>query len=318
LTYVVVRGGHGKTELCQQIIEAVALQAWEDWNQLRAWHETWIAGGRQGASVPEPGKCPGALYIMLGNMTRKQMITRTAARHSGVSLKTLRRGTLDMEQGVRVRGARDTVLRMPLEIVDDCPSTIPAVLGEMRRFAQRRPLVMCVVDNMSDILSVVPQEKMYSTAIGGAKQLKEHGAKELHCAVWLLMHTNSGQENNLRRDEVPRPRVPWSIEKDADFAFGIVRPFKYLDPAEPVQPKKLNAEGQEVFARIRREWQDKREPWPTGVRNVAELNPIKLREQDSDEADELARLYFDGRQQRFFDAVRQDAPASFDEGWGNT
>jgi len=51
---------------------------------------------------------------------------------------------------------------------------------------------------------------------------------------------------------------------------------------------------------------------------VAELNPIKLREQDSDEADELARLYFDGRQQRFFDAVKQDAPASFDEGWGNT
>jgi replicative DNA helicase len=75
LTYLIGDGGAGKTELCLQVGENVAMSLWD----------AWVAAG----SVPP---CPGVLYIMLGNMSRRQMIARTGARHSGVRLKTLRRG----------------------------------------------------------------------------------------------------------------------------------------------------------------------------------------------------------------------------------
>ena len=302
LTYLIGDGGAGKTELCLQVGENVAMSLWD----------AWVSAG----SVPP---CPGVLYIMLGNMSRRQMIARTGARHSGVRLKTLRRGEPDLEEADRLVMVRNTLVRMPIEFVDDCPPTTPAVLGEMRRFAKRRPLALCLVDNFSDILSSVPKEQMFSAAVGGTKALKEQGARELGAAVWLLMHTPSSDEQKPREGEIIRPRkIPWNTKKDADVAVGITRPFKFLRATIPETPKSASEKGREDWALIRKKWQDDRESWPTGVRNVAELNPIKLREQDSDEADELARLYFDGRQQRFFDAVKQDAPASFDEGWGNT
>ena len=284
LIYMIGAGGSGKTEMALQIAESVAAEA------LRIWR----AGGSEGI-------CPGVLYIMLGNMTARQLGARTAARAAAMRLGPIRRGTIDMEQGERLAMAGRTVLELPLEISDDGPSTIARVLGDMRRVAKRRPLVLTIVDNFSDMLSLAP-DKMFGTAIGITKSLKELGATATGSTVMLLMHLNSAAESGSKRTARPGPAdIPWGTKKDADAAFGVWRPAKYLDPNPPERPaKKLSAEGEEMYLKWKTEWEDKRQPWPVGIADITEVVPMKLREEE-DKADKVSRLKFDRDVHRFID-----------------
>ena len=293
LTYLIGAKAAGKTELSLQIAESVAV------NVLTSW----VAGGRE-------GQCPGVLYIMLGNMTATQLGARTAARAAGMRLAPIRRGTIDLEQGERLVRATDVVSQLPLEISDSGPSTLGRVLGDMRRVARKRPLVLTIIDNFSDMLSVAA-DKMFATAIGITKALKEQGANATNSAVLLLMHLNSSVDNgSTKRSPRPRPSdIPWQTGKDADFAFGIWRPYLYLDPDKPQPPsKKMSTDGQEWYAKALAEWNDKREPWPKGVRDVTEAVPMKLREDDSDSAGEIGKLRFDRDRHAFVD-VETEKPA---------
>jgi replicative DNA helicase len=290
LTFMLGAGAAGKSELALQIAEQVAQQA----------AATWLAAGK-------PGPCPGVLYIMLGNMTARQLGARSAARLSGVLLRDIRRGDIDMVAGERLVRGRDLALSIPLDISDTGPSTLARVLGDMRRAAKRRPLVLVVVDNFSDLLSV-SADKMFATAVAATKGLKESGAQAMRTAVLLLMHINSSVDSGAKgRSPRPRPSdIPWGTKKDADFAFGLFRPVLYVEPEPPVAPAKLTATGEEVFAKMRQEWADKREPWPVGVRDVTEVVPMKMREQDSEDANAIGRLRFDRGRHTFVDL---DAPA---------
>jgi replicative DNA helicase len=283
LTYMLGAGGAGKTEIALQIAESVATYALAEW----------VRGGQQ-------GKCPGVLYVMLGNMTARQLGARMAARYAQMRVAPIRRGDIDMEQGVRLVEAGKQVVQLPLEISDDGPSTLGRVLGDMRRVARRRPLVLTIVDNFSDMLSMAP-DKMFGTAIGITKALKEQGATAFGSSVMLLMHLNSSVDAAKNRSARPRPSdIPWGTKKDADSAFGVWRPIKYLE-AEPEQVKgKLNAQGEELNAKWRREWSDKREPWPVGIADITEVVPMKNREEE-DGAEAVGRLRFIRDLHRFED-----------------
>lgn len=291
LAYMVGAGGAGKTELALQIAEAVAESAYEEW----------VAGGQD-------GPCPGVLYIMLGNMTARQLGARTAARYAEMRLAPIRRGTLDMEQGIRLMDAGKAVVRLPLEISDTGPATMARVLGDMRRFAKRRPLVLTIVDNFSDILSMSP-DKMFGTAVAATQALKQ-GATTTGGTVLLLMHINSSVESNRQRSPRPRPSdIPWGTKKDADFAFGVWRPVKYLDPEPPtLGVKKMTAEGKELEAKWRQEWADKREPWPVGIADITEVIPMKLREEEDGNPDAIGKLRFDRSRHRFIDVDAEAKP----------
>jgi hypothetical protein len=224
----------------------------------------------------------------------------------------IRRGDIDMEQGIRLVEAGKQVVHLPLEISDDGPSTLGRVLGDMRRVARRRPLVLTIVDNFSDMLSMAP-DKMFGKAIGITKALKEQGATAFGSSVMLLMHLNSSVDAAKNRSARPRPSdIPWGTKKDADSAFGIWRPVQYLE-AEPEQVKgKLNAQGEELNAKWRREWSDKREPWPVGIADISEVVPMKLREEE-DGSDAVGRLRFVRDLHRFEDVDAQksaDVPAA--------
>jgi replicative DNA helicase len=290
LTYMLGAGGAGKSELALQIAESVATEVLAEW----------IRGGQQ-------GKCPAVLYVMLGNMTARQLGARMAARYAQMRVAPIRRGDIDMEQGIRLVEAGKQVVHLPLEISDDGPSTLGRVLGDMRRVARRRPLVLTIVDNFSDMLSMAP-DKMFGTAIGITKALKEQGATAFGSSVMLLMHLNSSVDAAKNRSAKPRPSdIPWGTKKDADSAFGIWRPVKYLE-SEPqqIQGKKLSAEGEELNAKWRREWSDKREPWPVGIADITEVVPMKNREEE-DGAEAVGRLRFIRDLHRFEDVDAQKA-----------
>lgn len=303
LTYVVGAGGSGKTELSLQVAEWVALRAMTKWS---------VAG--------KPGPCPGVLYIMLGNMTATQIGARTAARLSGVRLRSIRRGELDMLDGERLLAGREMALSIPLDISDSGPSTLARIVGDMRRVSKQRPLVLTVIDNFSDLLSV-SADKMFGTAIAVTKALKE-GAQAMHTAVMLLMHVNASVDGARNRSPRPRPSdIPWGTKKDADFAFGLWRPILYADP-EPPQPggNKPTKGGDEIYAMMRQKWADNREPWPLGVRDITEVVSMKLREEDDDRAGEIGKLRFDRSRQTFFDVGEAKPPAEAGqvsaEAWG--
>lgn len=289
LLYMVGPGKSGKTELALQIAESVAADALA----------MWIKGGQQ-------GKCPGVLYIMLGNMTSKQLGARIAARAAAVRAKSIRRGTLDLIDGERIAVASKDVLSLPGEFTTEGPSTLGRVLGDMRRMARRRPIAMVIVDNFSDMLSGAPDGNMFGLAIGITKGLKEMGATAFGCSVMLLMHMNSASESGKNRTARPRPTdIPWGTKKDADFAFGIWRPIKYIEQEpQQLQGKKLSAEGEELNAKWRREWSDKREPWPTGIADITEAVPMAMREED-DGDDAVGRLRFIRDLHRFEDVDAQ-------------
>lgn len=296
LLYMLGAGGAGKTEMALQIAESVAASVLTEW----------IRGGQQ-------GKCPAVLYIMLGNMNARQLGARSAARAAGIKLATIRRGTLDMVDGERlVRAAKD-VLHLPLEISDTGPSTIGRVLGDIRRIVRRRPVVFTIVDNFSDMLSLAP-DKMFGTAIGITKALKEQGATAFGSSVMLLMHLNSSVDSATKRSARPRPSdIPWGTKKDADFAFGIWRPVKYLDPNPPPRPaKKLSADGEEMFLKWETEWKDQREPWPVGIADVTEVVPMKIREEEEN-ADEPGKLRFDRTSHRFIDVESEKRASLWDQ-----
>jgi replicative DNA helicase len=283
LYYMVGAGEMGKTELALQIAENVAEQA----------YESWVAGG-------QVGPCPGVLYIMLGNMNATQLGARMAARYGGMRLSLIRKGEIDLESGLRLAEAGKQVVRLPLEISDVGPPTLARVLGDMRRFAKRRPLVLTVIDNFSDMLSMFP-DRMFGTAISITPALKTQGATPTQSAVMLLMHMNSSSENSQKRSPRPRPSdIPWGTKKDADAAIGVWRPVRYEEPEPPtLASKRLTPEGKELEAKMFKEWSDKREPWPIGLADISEVVPMKLREQDGNEA--IAKLRFDRNLHRFID-----------------
>ena len=291
LIYMVGAGKAGKTQLALQIAEHVAIKA----------RERWVNGGQQ-------GPCPGVLYIMLGNMKAKALGRRGVVRLSGVPLRALRHGNLDIEHGPRLKDALEYSQSIPLEIFDTGASTIGRVLGDMRRTASKRPLVLTVVDNFTDMLSIAP-DKMFATAVSTTKILKEQGASAMHTSVLLLMHLNSSIESGSR-NRSPRPRsgdIPWGTKKDADVAFGIHRPLVYLEKEPPARPaKRMSQEGESAYAELKKEWQEKFEPWPVGLKNITEVVPMALREEDG-EPPMIGRLLFDQARQTFYDVAVEEA-----------
>ena len=287
--YMVGASEAGKTELALQIAEGVAVNARRDWLNC---------GG--------DGVCPGVLYIVMGDMTADQLAVRSTARLAGVTRRSVARGDVDVAGAQRLLTAREMATEIPIEFSDSGPSTVARILGDIRRFKARRPLVMAIVDNFSDLLSV-SIDKMFGTAIAATKALKDQGAKDLNTSILLLMHTNSSKERDAKGARPTPADVPWNTKKDAHFAFGVYRPFLYLDPSAPKEPDFKNDHGKEAWAKIRQKWQDSREPYPIGVRDVTEIVPMKLREADDDNARDIGMLRFDRSANRFIDVKADEA-----------
>jgi len=282
LNYMVGASEGGKTELALQIAEGVAANA----------RQGWLDQGTK-------GMCPCVLYICLGDMTAQQMATRSAARLAAVPRRVIARGDADMDQAERVLIARNAAAEIPIEFSDTGASTVGRVLGDIRRVQSRRPVALVIVDNFSDFLSVAPHQ-MFGTAVASAKALKDQGAKDMNVCILVLMHTNSSREKDAKGARPTPQDIPWNTKIHAHFAFGVYRPFLYLDPSPPEEPDTLNDKGREVLAKIRRKWAEARDPYPNGVRNVTEIIPMKMREADDDGRD-IGILTFDRLANRFHD-----------------
>jgi replicative DNA helicase len=284
LIYMLGASQAGKSELAFQIAENVAVHV----------YNSWIAGGRK-------GKCPAVIYKMLGDMSTLQMGERMAARWAMMKRKDLHNGKIDMLNAEKLVQAEKDIISLPLEIIDTGPSTVGGVVGDIRRATRRRPVAFVVVDNFSDMLSVVP-DRMPQLALSITKTTKSLVTKKGGPALMMLMHVNSSVETERGRNGRLTPAdIPYKTKKDAHYAIGVRRPYLYL-PSEPEQIKgKLTAEGHEVNAKWRQEWQDQRESWPLGVANVSEITPMKAREED-EFFGKKGTLWFDRNVHRFFDA----------------
>ena len=282
LNYMVGASEGGKTELALQLAEGVATNA----------RAEWLANGGIGL-------CPGVLYICLGDMTPQQMATRSAARLAGVARRSIARGDVTVDEANRVMEARNLAAEIPIEFSASGASTVARILGEIRKFKARRPLALVIIDNFSDLLAVTP-DRMFGTAVAATKALKDQGAKDLDVCILLLMHTNSSREKDARGARPTKSDIPWATGKDGHYVFGVYRPALYLDLAPPEEPESLNDKGREAFRQIVTKWHNAREPWPTGVRDVTEIIPMKMREAD-DDGREIGILTFDRLANRFHD-----------------
>lgn len=278
LSYFLGMQKHGKTEICLQASEAVAEEAMREWE----------AGGCV-------GPCPCVLYITFSDMSAKRIAARTAARLSGVALAKLRRRELNLDDGAALIYARNRALWLPVEINDTGPATLMHVTERIRDVVRRRPTLLVVVDNYTNLLTKTDaRDQMARQAAGIAEGLKEC-ASEANVPLWLLMHTKQavGERANPR----PMPGdIPWGTGPFCDAAVGIWRPILFI-PKSP--PERLPGMTEERWSRLADEWHRKRDE----LRGITELVPLALREDDGGDGGQVARLKLNPDTRRFEEIV---------------
>lgn len=276
LIYLLGATGVGKTELALQLAETVALRARQTWE--------WSGGA---------GPCPGCLYLSW-DMTAEQLADRSAARLGRLRLRQIRYGELaDASVGQRLVEAERAALAIPVEIHDRVHPTLSHVAGEIRRFIQRRPCALAVVDNFSNLISHASDDTkgLFFKAISVTATLKRL-ATETGVPILLLMHMREGAKT--RPDPMPRyGDIPWGCDKDADIAFGIWRPLFGL-PSHP--PDRGKGQREEQHMAEVDQWHRRRDE----LANVTEVVSIKLREADGEHPSAL-RLIFDRDRHSFYD-----------------
>lgn len=263
LTYLAGLGEVGKTTLALQIAENVAVAAWQQW------------------SVRREGPCPGVLFFSF-DMTAEQLGRRSAARLGGISARKLRAGKLDDDVCRGLIAAQSLADQTPLEIDDGEPPNLARVLGGMRRFERRRPLVLTVVDNLSKLVGEAKaSDALLSLFLATTNALKKQ-ANRRGSPILLLLHL---PQTVAKRDN-PMPRrgdLPYGIHLHADTALALWRPELAL-PAKPPEQGRMK---DEAHAKLVDQWHKDRDR----LRNVAELVPLKLREDDGDSG--VVRLRYD-------------------------
>lgn len=292
LTYLLGLGGIGKTELAFQAAEYAAQAA----------RQKWLV--RYEADPEKAGPCPGALYISLGDMTAVQLAARSAARLGNGEARKIRRGELDADTAAALVRAAEAAISIPVELNLDTSPTSGAVKGEIRRFVARRPCVLVVIDNYSDLLSGTQSKDTSAVfqAIGITRDLKKL-AKDLEIPILLLMHFK--QAVGERPDPTPRHGdIPWGTGPQADSAVGVWRPILGLSKQPPPRPGKLSDKGEANYAKQVDEWHSKRKQ----LAGVTEFVPLKLREDDDGVGGTITRALFD-QQRRVF----SDIPSASDD-----
>lgn len=269
LIYLAALGESGKTELALQVAENIGT----------AVREEWIRDGQQGA-------CPGIPFFSF-DMSATQIATRTVGRLSGVMRRRIRRGELDAQEAYALVRARDKALTFPIEIYDDEPSTLARVVRDIRAFCRRRPCAVAIIDNLTKIVGEekpgTPLFPLYLLATNTLKKL----SKELKIPILLLIHL----PQSVAKREGSKPKrgdLPYGIHAHADYAIGLWRPILGLGEAL-VRGKSAEADAKAVA-----DWEAKKE----ALRDISELVPMKVREDDGD-GGQIARMRFDRALQRF-------------------
>lgn len=274
LTYFLGMQKHGKTELALQGSETVAFDAMKEWQ----------AAGAGGA-------CPCVLYITFSDMNARRIAARTAARLSGVALAKLRRREIDMTDGVALKFARDKALWLPVEINDTGPATPSHVAERIKDVVRRRPCLLVVVDNYTNLLTKTDgKDQMARQAASIAEGLKE-AASESNVPVWLLMHTKQavGERGNPR----PLPGdIPWGTGPFCDAAVGVWRPILFM---QKNAPERREYKSDELYQKRLNEWHEGR----NAMKGITEIVPLALREDDGGDGGQIAKLRLNPDTRRF-------------------
>jgi replicative DNA helicase len=279
LNYLAGLGEVGKTALAFQIAESVATNVLIDWQ-------------RRGQTTA----CPGVLFVSF-EMTAEQLGTRATARLARVPLRTLKRGELTNDVTSALVGAQQSVEGIPLEIADGEPASLARAVTVIRSFCRRRQCAMAVIDSLTKIVADRANDLL--GAYLNATTTLEKLAKELGIAILLLVHL---PQSVAKRDN-PRPRrgdLPYGIHAQATGAVGLWRPVLALSQSPPERGRM----GEEAHQKLVDEWNRKRE----SLRNVSELVPLKVRDDDDGSGGEIGRLIYNQTTKTF-----EEPQASFGE-----
>lgn len=277
LIYLAGLESTGKTELAMQVAEHMAAEARRKWLQHKQ------------------GACPGAIYISLGDMTAEQIAARSAARLGAIPLAKIRRGELDAATAEGLLQAQAAALEVPVEIADQTNPSGAGVRGEVMRFLRRRPCVLAVIDNYTDLLSNTrPDDKMVALKALAIMSDVMLLAKRTGVPVLMLMHL--GQDVAKRPGSVPRwGDIPWGANRKCDAAVAIHRPVLALGRKPPTKPEGLNEKGEERYSKMVNDWYLERER----LRYVTEFITLKSREDEGGDGGAATQATFDPETRSF-------------------
>jgi replicative DNA helicase len=272
LTYLAGLGEVGKTTLALQIAENVARDAWQRWQAHKS------------------GPCPGVLFFSF-DMTARQIGMRSAARLGEVSARKLRKGQLDDDVCLGLIRAQRAADALPIEIDDGEPPSLQRVVQSVRRFVRKRPCVAVVIDNLSKLIGEGKLGDALFPAFLNATNTLKKLANRLGIPIVLLVHL---PQTVAKRDN-PMPRrgdLPYGIHLHADTALGLWRPELALASTPPERGRMT----EEAWAKMANAWNARK----AALRGVAELVPLKLREDDGD-GQTVVRLAFDHTTGSFYE-----------------
>ena len=169
-------------------------------------------------------------------MSSEQLATRLLAEQSAVPSNKIRRGEITQSQYDDVRGAADTIQKIPLYIDDTGGLTIGALSARARRLKRMTGLDLLIVDYLQ-LLSGGSASKSNDgrvqevTAITmGLKAL----AKELDIPIVALAQlSRQVEQREDKRPQLSDLRESGSIEQDADVVMFVFREEYYLSRTEP-------------------------------------------------------------------------------------
>lgn len=159
-------------------------------------------------------------------MSKTQLVRRSAARASGVPFAHLRSGRLDQGEWQALSDAMSTFNRLPLYIDDTPAISIADLAARARRLHRRSPLKALAVDYLQIVQcgESVRRDARADQQIGAVATGLKNLAKELDIPVIAIAQLNrSLEQRNDKRPVMSDLREAGQIEQDADVILFVYR-----------------------------------------------------------------------------------------------
>jgi replicative DNA helicase len=236
----------------------------------------------------------GCVLISSLEMPERDLGTINLSSISGVSADNIRRGIYDSSAAARIVVAQQTLLPMPIEIIDRPRMALGEAIGEARSLKRSKQCCLWVIDHRN-LLGRDPDWSKASKLdwYQEVSQRLKATAKTLSLSILLLVQIGRGADG---RDD-PRPRLSdleYAGEQDADNVVLLFRPEMHTGSA----PERKATETAEAHSNRLTLWQDQRR----AKAGVAEVIFAKRRFG----APGVCRLRFDGPTLTFSEPEQND------------